>query len=273
MSDELYVQGAAARREIGDQTDGELLAVVTSHPGSTMYELAKILEWSFGRTHGSIQRLKEEMKLTTRAARKGGKLVNLVFPFQAAKADIGEISVDRKLLDNPDEWKTSIAFAYCLTKDTVGFSPRENIPWKNAALYEDRAVVSYDGGGMKIALSKKLQDFYMSGNTDLDVASSGNRVIVSFLQTFLPISGTPKEMSALESQIESDTRRATPGGLYRYQAANWHLSQKRLSPSFFKQYKDTKFPEQASREEIHYREFDRVDRPTKTKVAMAGRAR
>ncbi len=271
MENKLYMQGAAARREIGDQTDDELLETITHHPGLTMYELAKMLEWSFGRTHGSIQRLKEEKKLITRMARKGGKLAHLVFPFQAAGENLGEITIDRKLLEDPAKWEIATAYAYCLTRETIGFSPEENAHWKEVSISEDRVHVDRNQNQFIISLSKRLQDFYMTGNTELDIASSGDRIIVSFLETFLPISGNIAEINELESQIEGETARTMQRSLYGYQRGIWHSAQKNVIMDF-KLYKDDKYAERIGFERIRYPILESINMAKRNKVKILGRS-
>jgi hypothetical protein len=249
MKNTLYLQGAAARRELGRRTDLELLKTVAYHPGMTIYELSKILEWSVGRTHGSLQRLIDDRKLVTQVVRKTGRHALLVFPFESISAELGEIRVDKRLFDDPTKWDVTSAFAYCLTKDTVGLSPEADQPWKEKSIFEEKVEVKKDDNQVRVTLNKRLQDFYMIGNTELDIATSNNRVIVSFLESYLPITGKPEEMDELESEIQTEIKQRVQRSLLGYQRSILYAKRKQFDDySVWRQ--ENKYPTRVTLEHL-----------------------
>jgi predicted HTH transcriptional regulator len=49
------------KREIGQESDKELLQYLKDNPASTIYEISKGLNWSIGKAQGSIARIKDQL--------------------------------------------------------------------------------------------------------------------------------------------------------------------------------------------------------------------
>jgi predicted transcriptional regulator len=68
------------RRDLSGETDWELYEKVDDNPGLSVYELAKLMNWTPGRVHGSVMRLVEKGLVKTERATRGGRSVLLVTP-------------------------------------------------------------------------------------------------------------------------------------------------------------------------------------------------
>ena len=66
------VMAKEKRELIGRMTDMELLHYLENNPGKTLYEIAKALNWSTGKVQGSLQRLKDDLKVEV--VKEGGRL-------------------------------------------------------------------------------------------------------------------------------------------------------------------------------------------------------
>ncbi len=68
------------RRDLSGETDWELYEKVDDNPGLSVYELAKLMDWTPGRVHGSVTRLEKKGLVKTERAVRGGRAVLLVVP-------------------------------------------------------------------------------------------------------------------------------------------------------------------------------------------------
>ena len=202
----LYARGAEAKREIGIQTDIELLGLISGHEGFTIYELKRASGWSFGKVYGSVQRLREDGKIMTLAARKKGRLANLVYTFDSVKSNSGVINIDTRLLDRPDLWSEGSAYSYCLGRNILGISCQENAAWRDASIFSELSTVEITTKHLRIHLSEKLRGFYMLGNNAFEIGSSNNDILVTFSDSVIPIVGSPKEMSEIEDELQSEEK-------------------------------------------------------------------
>lgn len=68
-----------ARITEGLDTDYELYKVIDKTPGYSIYGLAKEMQWSSGKVHGSVRRLEKEGLVHTKRSIQGGRTVLKVF--------------------------------------------------------------------------------------------------------------------------------------------------------------------------------------------------
>jgi DNA-binding MarR family transcriptional regulator len=68
------------RRDLSGETYWKLYEKVDDNPGLSVYELAKLMNWTPGRVHGSVMRLVEKELMKTERATRGGRSVLLVVP-------------------------------------------------------------------------------------------------------------------------------------------------------------------------------------------------
>ena len=68
-----------ARITEGLDTDYELYKVIDKNPGHSIYELAKGLNWSSGKVHGSVRRLEKEGLVHTKRELRDGRSLLKVF--------------------------------------------------------------------------------------------------------------------------------------------------------------------------------------------------
>lgn len=66
------------RHEIAEDTDWELYQWIESHPGLSMYEIAKALGWSHGRVYSSVKRLQGEDMIEIKNEIRNGRSVSIV---------------------------------------------------------------------------------------------------------------------------------------------------------------------------------------------------
>lgn len=71
-----------ARVREGLDTDYALYNVISRKPGSSVYELAKILGWSSGKVYGSVRRLEKDSWIRTEKAERDGRSVLKVKPVE-----------------------------------------------------------------------------------------------------------------------------------------------------------------------------------------------
>jgi DNA-binding MarR family transcriptional regulator len=69
-----------ARRERGAGTDYDLYEMISDHPGSSSYELAKLMGWTTGRTRSAIDRLERKGLIKVERAVRDGRSVLSVVP-------------------------------------------------------------------------------------------------------------------------------------------------------------------------------------------------
>jgi DNA-binding PadR family transcriptional regulator len=69
-----------ARRERGAETDYDLYEMISDHPGSSGYELAKLMGWTTGRTRSAIDRLERKGLIKVERAVRAGRSVLSVAP-------------------------------------------------------------------------------------------------------------------------------------------------------------------------------------------------
>ena len=69
-----------ARREQGAETDYDLYEKISDAPGSSGYQLAKLMGWSTGRTNSAIARLEKKGLIKVERIIKGNRLCLSVIP-------------------------------------------------------------------------------------------------------------------------------------------------------------------------------------------------
>jgi|SRR5271157_4264767 len=71
-----------ARIRGGLDTDYELYKVIDRKPGTSIYDLAKEMNWSSGKVYGSVRRLERDGWVRTEKAERAGRAVLKVSPVE-----------------------------------------------------------------------------------------------------------------------------------------------------------------------------------------------
>ena len=71
-----------ARIRGGLDTDYELYKVIDRKPGTSIYDLAKEMNWSSGKVYGSVRRLERDGWVRTEKAERAGRAVLKVIPVE-----------------------------------------------------------------------------------------------------------------------------------------------------------------------------------------------
>ncbi len=69
-----------SRREQGAETDYDLYEMISDNPGSSSYELAKLMDWTTGRTRSAIDRLERKGLIKVERMVRDGRSVLSVVP-------------------------------------------------------------------------------------------------------------------------------------------------------------------------------------------------
>jgi predicted transcriptional regulator len=72
----------AARLQKSEDTDDELYTVINEHPGSSIYEMAKLTGWSPGRVHASMRRLEKDGMIRSKQIVEGSRVKLVVEPLE-----------------------------------------------------------------------------------------------------------------------------------------------------------------------------------------------
>lgn len=70
----------AARLEKSEDTDDKLYTLINEHPGSSVYELAKLAGWSPGKVHASVRRLERDGMIRSKKIVDGSRVKLIVEP-------------------------------------------------------------------------------------------------------------------------------------------------------------------------------------------------
>ncbi len=90
------------RREHGAEADYDLYEVISDHPGSSGYQLAKLIGWTTGKTNSAIDRLEKKGLIKVERVVRDGRLQRSVTPkpWQEffTKEELAE-------MDRPEYWE------------------------------------------------------------------------------------------------------------------------------------------------------------------------
>lgn len=79
------VMAIEKRRETGKLAESELYEFICKHPGYSIYDYAKKMGWSYGKTQRAIERLLEEELIKHKEEREGTKIKKLVYPLEMSE--------------------------------------------------------------------------------------------------------------------------------------------------------------------------------------------
>ncbi len=173
----------------GQITDSFIIKVVNEKPGVTVSEIAELLNWSNGKTDGSINRLLSKKKITIKHYLKRGMLVKKVYPINHVEKPKNVIEVSLKTIDAA-VWEKSV-FVYALSRSTIGLSPTEISEWDEKALFKECVNFTKNKDSINIRLPDKIEMFYQLENSDVSLSTIGNLVLIT-IESVLPVNLPPK---------------------------------------------------------------------------------
>jgi hypothetical protein len=174
-----------AHVRLGSATDQEVMRMVASNPGISVYKTAKSLGFTNGRVDGSVARSQRRHEVDVQYFLRDGRLAKELHPKRLVSEPRDTIVIDREILESPEHWKET-AYIYALDRMTIGISPVESEDWKQRALAQESIRVRRNGDRFMIGVPPKLLDFYVWGNSSYEASAIGNLVLVT-LRTKIPI--------------------------------------------------------------------------------------
>jgi hypothetical protein len=175
-----------AHVRLGSATDRDVMRIVISRPGISVYEAARSLGFTAGRVDGSVVRLQRRKKLDVEYVLRDGRLAKELYPEGLVSESRDAVSFDWEILESPEDWKET-AHIYALDRMTMGVSPVENEGWKTRALAQEPVGIRRDGSRFIIGVPPRLLDFYVWENSSYETSAMGNLVLIT-LTTKIPIS-------------------------------------------------------------------------------------
>src|SRR5260370_14292348 len=133
-----------AHVRLGSATDREVMRMVDSRPGISVYEAARSLGFTAGKVDGSVARLQRQKKLDVEYVLRDGRIAKELYPEGLVSEPRDTISFYREILQAPEGWKET-AYIYALDRMTIGVSPVENEDWRARALAQKPVGIRRDG--------------------------------------------------------------------------------------------------------------------------------
>jgi hypothetical protein len=174
-----------AHVRLGSETDREVMRMVASSPGISVYKAAKSLGFTAGRVDGSVARLQGRDEVEVEYVLRDGRLAKELYPKGLASGPRDTIAFDGEILESPELWKET-AHIYALDRMTIGISPVESEDWGRRALAQEPVRVRRDGDRLTVSVPPKLLDFYVWENSSHDASAVGDLVLIT-LGTRVPI--------------------------------------------------------------------------------------
>jgi hypothetical protein len=175
-----------AHLRLGSATDREVMRMVVSRPGTSVYEAARSLGFTAGRVDGSVVRLQRRKKIDVEYVLRDGRLAKELYPEGQISESLDSVSFDWEILESPEDWKET-GHIYALDRLTLGLSPAENEDWKTRALAQEPVGIRRDEKRFIIGVPPRLLDFYVWENSSYETSALGNLVLIT-LTTKIPIS-------------------------------------------------------------------------------------
>jgi hypothetical protein len=175
-----------AHVRLGSATDREVMRMVDSRPGISVYEAARSLGFTAGKVDGSVARLQRRKKLDVGYVLRDGRLAKELYPKGLVSESQDTISFDLGILESPEDWKET-AYLYALDRMTMGVSPVKNEDWRTRALTQEPVGIRREDRRFIMEVPPKLLDFYVWENSSYEASALGNLVLIT-LRTKMPIS-------------------------------------------------------------------------------------
>ena len=170
-------------KKIGEETDTKIFEEVKKRPGSTIREIAESLGWTNGKVDGSVNRLISKGELKVQHCVRRGIIVKKVFLADySAKLEVVEIP--KKMVDE-SLWKKS-AFAYALSRTTIGLSPTKREDWEKLAIRKQEVSINRDINNLIIELPQFFVDFYQLENSETRLSTVGDSGLIT-VESTIPI--------------------------------------------------------------------------------------
>ena len=173
------------RESQGEATDAAILKIIRKHPGSSLYEIAKLADASIGLADGSIRRLDERGEIETRQVLRGGRVATEVFAKGAMKMNPSQVTITSEFFPNPSVYHET-AYIYALNRSSIGISPEVQKEWASTALFNVRTSARKEAGNILIEIPDKIKSFYLWQNSTIEL-SVVDELILMNLVTEIPI--------------------------------------------------------------------------------------
>lgn len=165
-------------QSLNTDVDDMLLQVIRQNPGLSMYELAKLLKWSIGKTDGSVRRLTNSNKVQICSIERNGRRVTLVYP-KSRKSFDETVEVPKKLLTigNP-LWKDN-GYVYALDDTNIGITGKPFSQWQNNASFREKVKLVDKKDHFALKIPQRFVAFYHLQDKHLTKTVNGNRLILT----------------------------------------------------------------------------------------------
>ena len=200
------LEATEARIELGKETDQNVLHTIKKNPGRSIYQIAKILNLTVGRTSGSVTRLLHRGEINSRYVVRDGKYVKEIYPKHFIEKSDRTIRLDKDFSEKLSKMGSRVYF-YGLDRNTLGISSSEIEEWKQKALFSERAeIIHSEKEGKSIRIPEKLADFYLWENSHTHVTLIDDGLLVT-VETQIPIvSSDTSELEEVELLRSVGTR-------------------------------------------------------------------
>lgn len=171
-----YEKAAEKRKQIGEETDGTLLRVITENPRLSLYELALETGWRVGKVDGSVKRLHEKGLVKVECFIKAGRRVKLVSAIDY-KPSLDIFSVPKDILENAS-WHDA-AYVYGLDRLTIGVSGKPVSEWNDVAVLKSKVSIKETKENLIFQIPKEFVDFYMLEKSIVTLSTVKDMVLLS----------------------------------------------------------------------------------------------
>lgn len=159
------------------ETNSELYQLIESEPGLSKYELKNELNWSMGKTDGSIRRLLESGQIIIKKIERDGRQVSLIYPSSYRSTNVVKIPIMELEIHNPI-W-TNSAFMYALDSETIGVTGRRFRTWGDISRFMKEIPLRQDDEYIVFEFPEEFRSFYQLDRKHRVVSINANNVIIN----------------------------------------------------------------------------------------------
>jgi predicted transcriptional regulator len=185
--EKLFEIGAEAKRNMGKETDRQLLKMIEENPGWTPYRLAQKLGWQVGRVDGSLRRLQKQGKVRVKQVLKQGRMVKKIYPLGYQPKHPSLVEIPLRVLDDSAAWLQKGVTVYALSRSSIGLSPDPIDSWEHKAWRKFRVKAERVKDSIQIKLPDEVVEFYGLWNSEIGLSTSRNEALLTVESAVIPL--------------------------------------------------------------------------------------
>lgn len=186
----------------GRKTDSIVLNMIKENSGLTVKEIANLLGWTNGKVDGSVNRLAKRGKIHIQYFMRKRSFIKRIYPIKEKPRPSNVIEIPKEDI-KIDLWKDEVS-VYSLSRGSIGISPTKIDEWEKKAFWKGDVKLIDEDEKLKLELPNKLSDFYRLENSEIDLATNEDLVLITVEEAIVPVDLQRSTIETLASQKITD---------------------------------------------------------------------